>query len=152
MDLVLECQRREQLVTEHNEYTDSLKDEMRRLDRETHKITSVSSTELVRRGTHAQGWRSVEPRKDFSKVEETGHPTASPSHASLLQSLEHQERPFVKLLHTSDKIRIRNFTFSQKMDKILDRVFLDRNMMIRDKISHILGSARHDSLNTSLHS
>ena len=45
----------------------------------------------------------------------------------------------VKLLHTTEKIKHRNKAFAVKMDRMFDRVCLDRNLLIKEKIKCILG-------------
>lgn len=53
--------------------------------------------------------------------------------------LNSHNKPIVKLLHTSEKIKRRNGTLALKMDRMLDRVTLDRNFIIKEKIQCILG-------------
>jgi len=45
----------------------------------------------------------------------------------------------INLIHTSEKIKRRNHSFAVKMDRMLDRVRLDRNLLIKEKIECILG-------------
>lgn len=42
--------------------------------------------------------------------------------------------PIAKLIHTSEKIKRRNHSFTIKMDRLFDRVYLDRNLLIKEKI------------------
>jgi hypothetical protein len=45
------------------------------------------------------------------------------------------------MIHTSEKIRRRNYVLSQRMDRLLQRIALDRQLLIKDKIDSILGKA-----------
>jgi hypothetical protein len=45
------------------------------------------------------------------------------------------------MIHTSEKIRRRNYVLSQRMDRLLQRIALDRQLFIKDKIDSILGKA-----------
>ena len=60
--------------------------------------------------------------------------------------------PIAKLIHTSEKIKRRNYSFTIKMDRLFDRVYLDRNLLIKEKIQCILGNNSGEALNKQLNS
>jgi hypothetical protein len=69
------------------------------------------------------------------RPDETGYPSHSPRHAQLLTNcFDTKTRPLAKLLHTSEKMKRRNLANQLKQDRMLERVTLDRSLLIREKI------------------
>ena len=50
----------------------------------------------------------------------------------------------INLVHTSEKIKRRNHSLALMMDRMLERVSLDRCRLIREKIRCILGQSADD--------
>lgn len=79
--------------------------------------------------------------KVLPKQTDTGYPSHSPSHQELMdRCIDFNSKPVVKLLHTTEKIKKRGHAFAVKMDRMFDRVCLDRTLLIKEKIECILGS------------
>lgn len=55
-------------------------------------------------------------------------------------------RPVINMIHTSEKIKRRNYVLQQRMDRLLQRIALDRQLLIKDKIDCILGKADKPNL------
>jgi hypothetical protein len=74
------------------------------------------------------------------RPDDTGYPSHSPSHAILLEEcFDSHNKPIANLIHTSEKIKRHNYALDIKMERMLDRVKLDRNLLIKEKINCILG-------------
>ena len=50
----------------------------------------------------------------------------------------------INLIHTSEKIKRRNHSLAVMMDRLLERVSLDRSRLVREKVRCILGDTADD--------
>lgn len=73
--------------------------------------------------------------KKVRPVEETGYPMNTKDHRRLLkQCFNRYNRPLVNMVHTSEKIKHRSFQTKKKLDRMLDKVDLDRNFKLKEKM------------------
>jgi hypothetical protein len=73
-------------------------------------------------------------------VLDTGYPSNSPSHRRILNSCsDKRNRNLIKLIHTSERIKYNEIKQKLTVDRLLDRVELDRNLIIKEKMKCIWG-------------
>lgn len=60
-------------------------------------------------------------------IEETGYPNNSSEHDLLFQTIDKKGKGLASIVHTSEKSQIRYKKSKQLLNRILDKVDLDRN-------------------------
>ena len=71
-------------------------------------------------------------------MEETGYPSNSPAHKKLLRFYENKNnKPLFSIIHLSEKIKKRGQSLQKNVNKLLDRVSLDRTLLIKEKMKCI---------------
>ena len=78
--------------------------------------------------------------KRRKNVLDTGYPSNSPSHRKILNSCSNRKnKSVIKLIHATERVKYNEIKQKIAVDKLLDRVELDRNLIIKEKMKCIWG-------------
>jgi len=76
--------------------------------------------------------------KKRMSIEETGYPSNTPAHKKLLRCYENKDnKPLFSIIHLSEKIKRRGQSLQKNINSLLDRVSLDRGLLIKEKMKCI---------------
>lgn len=77
-------------------------------------------------------------------TEDTGMPHHGPEQKKLLEAcFDRRNRGIANIIHTSEKIQCRKVNGSERLDRLIDRVNLDRGLLIKEKMKVIMNGSEH---------
>jgi len=142
---IIDLQDRQQLVETYARECDSIKDNLNRLGNQVNHICNGNIGALKKQISQLKFIPNVDQKfknqiKRRKNVFDTGYPSNSPSHRKLLNSCSNKKnRNVIKLIHASERVKFNEIKQKIAVDKLLERVELDRNLIIKEKMKCIWG-------------
>ena len=80
-------------------------------------------------------------------VEETGFPEQSRKHRILMRKcFDRSNKPLANIVHTAEKKVLRSHSQQERLERLMDKIQLDRNQKLREKMELLWGPSTSQGL------